>query len=65
MNITRGFRTPFAARTWVITFLLFAITLFVSPSARATDNYEYGPGEYVTIARGISPRRQFCNHHPR
>ena len=36
-----------------LTILAFAFA-FVT-LASATDNYEYGPDEYVTITRGISP----------
>ena len=36
--------------------LLFASLLLLSVmSVRATANYEYGPDEYVTITKGISP----------
>jgi hypothetical protein len=34
---------------------LFALILLVPVPLRATSNYEYGPNEYVTIAKGISP----------
>jgi len=37
-------------------FLLFLSILLLSViSVRATSNYEYGPDEYVTVAKGISP----------
>ena len=29
-------------------------------SVRATWNYEYGPDEYVTVAKGISPDRKIA-----
>jgi len=37
--------------------LLFFVSILLLPviSVRATWNYEYGPDEYVTIAKGISP----------
>src|SRR5437588_11399419 len=36
--------------------LLFVSTLLLPViSVRATWNYEYGPDEYVTVAKGISP----------
>src|SRR4051812_28880113 len=37
-------------------FLLFVSMLLLPViSVRATSNYEYGPDEYVTITKGISP----------
>lgn len=35
--------------------LFVSILLLPVISARATWNYEYGPDEYVTVAKGISP----------
>jgi hypothetical protein len=35
--------------------LFLSILLLPAISARATWNYEYGPDEYVTVAKGISP----------
>src|SRR5438477_8440567 len=36
--------------------LLFVSTLLLPViSLRATSNYEYGPDEYVTVTKGISP----------
>lgn len=34
--------------------------LLAATLAFATDNYEYGPDEYVTIARGISPDGKYA-----
>src|SRR6266850_3199339 len=37
-------------------FLVLALAMLLgTSSARATSNYEYGPDEYVTITKGISP----------
>src|SRR5437899_12412664 len=37
--------------------LLLFVSILLLPviSVRATWNYEYGPDEYVTVAKGISP----------
>ena len=37
--------------------LLLSVSILLSPviSVRGTSNYEYGPDEYVTITKGISP----------
>jgi hypothetical protein len=37
--------------------LLFFVSILLLPviSVRATWNYQYGPDEYVTVAKGISP----------
>lgn len=37
------------------TFLSLLFVFAVPAMAVATDNYEYGPDEYVTITKGISP----------
>lgn len=39
-------------RPWL---LLFTVSLFLPPGARATSNYEYKPDEYVVISDGRSP----------
>jgi hypothetical protein len=36
-------------------FLLCLVVSSLLPSAFATSNYEYKPGEYVTIVDGVSP----------
>src|SRR5438477_12723157 len=36
-------------------FLFLSILLLAVTSVLATWNYEYGPDEYVTVAKGISP----------
>ena len=36
-------------------FLFVSILLLPVISVRATSNYEYGPDEYVTVTKGISP----------
>src|ERR1700722_18693558 len=44
-------------------FLWSAILLFIAlsaPWAFATSNYEYKPGEYVTIADGVSPDGRYA-----
>ena len=42
-------------------FLTILILVFAfAASASATDNYEYGPDEYVTITKGISPDGKFA-----
>jgi len=40
--------------------LVFFAALFITISAFATDNYEYGPDEYVTVAMGLSPNGKFA-----
>jgi hypothetical protein len=42
--------------------LLFFFAAISLPAtvALATSNYQYGPDEYVTIARGISPSRKYA-----
>src|SRR5205809_8045764 len=42
--------------------LLFFVSILLLPviSVRATWNYEYGPDEYVTIAKGISPNGKYA-----
>jgi len=42
-------------RIYPLLFLLFTVT-----AALATSNYEYGPDEYVTIAKGISPNGKYA-----
>ena len=44
----------------LLPFLLLAATLSLSTLARATDNYEYGPNEYVTVAQGLSPDGKYA-----
>jgi hypothetical protein len=39
---------------------ILLLVLAFATSASATDNYEYGAQEYVTIAKGISPDGQFA-----
>jgi len=41
-------------------FFLLSALLFPATGALATSSYEYGPDEYVTIAKGISPDGKYA-----
>ena len=41
-------------------FFLLSALLFPATGALATSNYEYGPDEYVTIAKGFSPDGKYA-----
>ena len=40
--------------------ILLGLLALLAPLARATDSYEYKPGEYLTIHRGLSPDKQYA-----
>ncbi len=40
--------------------LFLCATCILAPLATATSNHEYGPDEYVTIAKGISPNGEYA-----
>ena len=40
--------------------LALCATLIAFTTVLATSNYQYGPNEYVTVAKGISPDKKFA-----
>ena len=40
--------------------LVLCVMLLPTTLARATSNYHYGPDEYVTVAKGISPNGKYA-----
>ena len=52
-------RRTSATGRWLLPLFLFAMLLRTTVGL-ATSNHEYGPDEYVTIAKGISPNGTYA-----